>query len=212
MSTNLLVLAGDHVLRCARVAVPPVVRLTADLNPPGSSEGWAVVDLSAPGGSREIVRETLARIAWFGPVHSRYDRAVLVLSLSVGDLRNGGVSPLAWRRGMTAVVRGARALGYEVSILSVAFADDEQGRDARRWLRRIAKEIEGLVRDELVEHEVVDGVAWPDPFDPGDDGAGAIVDAVRALATGSERSLPSIRHGTIPVTVVRSARRSSDGA
>lgn len=181
MSASLLVLVGDHALRAPRVATSPLVRLACGLNGRGGSS-WVVEDLSSPSGTREIVREALSRLADRGPVGSRYEQAVVVVSLSVGDLRSGGLHPSSWRANVAALVRCSRALGYAVALLHVAYPEDGGTKDARRWSKRLGPEVERLVVEEgLLGSLTLSTTGWTDLLDPGEVGVEAVSRAVFAL-------------------------------
>jgi len=141
-----------------------------------------VEDLSSPSGTREIVRDALSRIAARGPVGGRFERAVMLVSLSVGDLRSGGLHPSSWRANVAALVRCSRALGYAVGLLHIVFPEDAGTKDARRWSKRLGPEVERLVSEEgLLGSITVTTTGWTDLLDPGESGVEAVTRAAFAL-------------------------------
>jgi hypothetical protein len=186
---DLVVLVGDHAIRAPRAMTSPLVRLAVALNverPALVGAGVVVDDLSGPAGSREVVRAAIGALVRRGPVASRYGRAVLVVSLSVGDLRSGGLHPQDWHAQVVALIRTARALGHAVALLHVAYPEGEANKDARRWSRRLGPEIARLAAEERLLGVVqVEARGWPDPLDPGDAGAETIVHGILRLLDGS---------------------------
>lgn len=204
MSADLVVLVGDHALRAPRATTSPLVRLAVGLNaerPALVGQGVVVDDLSGPAGTREVVRAAIGALVRRGPVGARYERAVLVVSLSVGDLRGGGLHPQDWREQVVALVRVARALGYAVALLHVVYPEGEANKDARRWSRRLAPEITRLSEEErLLGVGTVDARGWADVLDPGDAGAAAVTLAVLRLLDAAPECDPREERG-VQVTV-----------
>ena len=204
MSADLVVLVGDHALRAPRAMASPLVRLAVALNverPAVVGEGVVVDDLSGPAGTREVVRAAIGALVRRGPVGSSYDRAVLVVSLSVGDLRAGGLHPQDWHEQVVALVRVARALGYAVALLHVAYPEGQANKDARRWSRRLAPEIARLEQEErLLSCGTVEARDWCDVLDPGDAGAEAVTIAVLRLLDAAPARVQREQH-EVRVTV-----------
>ena len=188
MSSNLIMLVGDHAFAVPRGSLSVADRLRATIARRGTngekiSGKTTVLDASVAGTSREVIHKgNNALLVLCGM--SRFDSMHLVLTVSLGDLPSGGVAPSSWIALVSGFLNTAESLGFATSVLVFDVPTGEQDKKSRRWHRRI-----GSVAQEAFDPD--DGVlgpgvdilklearGWPDPLDVGNDGSEQISDLI----------------------------------